>query len=138
MYNRPIIKRQGRGFVSHDGNHMVGGAYAYSVRLFYAEVDFDDALEITSERDDSDEIWLWFMNYLNGDTVTVEAYFSVGYDHSVGISYHCDLEEQFYSSAFDEAADRCPLLSDDEKAAVKAKMVEIIDNLDGEKYTAYE
>lgn len=138
MNNRPIIKRRGKGRVGHDGNGMVGGSYEYAVQLHHTKVEYEPALECTASRPDSEEIFWWFYYYLNSDTVTVEAYFSVGYDHSVGASGYCDLEEQFYSDAFDEAVDICPLLSDEEKEAIKQKMVEIIDDLDSSNYTPYE
>ena len=138
MNNRPIIKRRGKGRVGHDGNGMVGGSYAYAVQLHQAAVEFEPALACTESRDDAEEIFWWLYYYLNSDTVTVDAYFSVGYDHSVGIDSHCDLEEQFYSDAFDEAVDKCPMLSDDERASIKEKMTEIIDGLDASAYTPYE
>ena len=83
--------------------------------------------------DFSDDVADWFG--IEVGEVTIEAYLSIGEDTSTNSS-NCDIDEVFYPSEFDQAVDRCSLLTDAEKSKLKGLMSDIADEKDG--YELYD
>lgn len=139
MSNRPIVKSSYSGRVSNEGNGMVGGKYAFSTVLAYTKIEIWPALRCLIARVDYEEIKKWFEdNYDANGTAIVEAYFTVGYDHSVGVGNYAEEEERFEPEGFDEAVNRCPYLDDEERFYIQMKMSEMVEDIPEEDFEFYE
>ena len=136
---RPIIRRQCKGRVPNEGNGMVGGAYAFCTRLAYKKIEIWPALRCLIARVDYEDICKWFEdNYDANGTATVEAYFTVGYDHSVGVSDSCEEDERFGPDGFDETVNRCPYLNDEERFYIITAMDDMVDDIPEDDFEFYE
>jgi hypothetical protein len=137
MNDRPIIKKANSGFVGHDGNGMVGGSWANTEILARKSVDVERLTEkVVSDTDKAEKCYEWLTDKI-GDSFFVEAYFNVGYDHSVGLDYYCDLSEWLDpdQEVFD-AIDSCPWLTPEEKVAMLGYLYDICAEEDG--YELYD
>lgn len=133
---RPIIKNQSNGRVGNDGNGMVGGKWANTTILAYKDIPVKKLTECISDADKAEKCLKWLTEKI-GKTFRVEAYFDYGYDHSVGLSEYCEMNEGFDPEqvVFD-AIDSCPWLSPGERHEVTGWLYEMCDDEDG--YELYE
>lgn len=135
--SNPIVKSSRRGYAPHDGNGMVGGSWANNEVLARKSVDVERLTKKTvSDTDKAEKCQEWLTDKI-GDSFLVEAYFNVGYDHSVGLDYYCDLSEYLDpdQEVFD-AIDACPFLTPEERIA----MLGLLDDIcsDEEGYECYD
>ena len=139
MSNRPIIKSSYSGRVPNEGNGMVGGTYAFCTRLAYKKIEIWPALRCVSARGDYEDIKEWFIdNYDANGMATVEAYFTVGYDHSGGVNSSCEEDERFLPEGFEDAVYRCPYLDGDEWIDINMKMSDMVDDIPEDEFEFYE
>ena len=132
---RPKIKSYHKGYVGNDGNGMVGGRWANTTRLAYKDISVERLTECISDADKAEKCLLWIKEKV-GETFRVEAYFNVGYDHSVGLSEYCEMDEGFDPEqvVFD-AIKSCPV-SGEEVCLMMVELANICEDEDG--YELYE
>lgn len=135
MDNRPIIKNHRSGVVSNEGNGMIGGRWENTTILAYKDCYLCDIIDCITDEVKSNDIFVWLKDRLR-DPIRFEAYFDMGYDDSVGLSYYCDLDESFLPKDAEDAVNECPLLNDEEKKALVSKMQDMADK--NESYIFYE
>lgn len=133
---RPKIKSYHKGRVGNDGNGMVGGKWANTTRLAYKDIPVKKLTECISDADKAGKCLKWLTEKI-GETFRVEAYFDTGYDHSVGLSEYCEMNEGFDPEqvVFD-AIKSCPLMSEEDKARMMFDLANICEDEDG--YELYE
>ena len=132
---RPIVKRQSHGRVGNDGNGMVGGRWQSCTHLAYKDISVDGLTECISDGDKAEKVALWLKERI-GETIRVEAYFSEGYDHSVGLDHYCDMEEGFDNLEAINSITICPLMTESEKSLMRLRMWDMQDEPEG--YEFYE
>lgn len=132
---RPKIKSYHKGRIGHDGNGMVGGRWANTTRLAYKDIPVEKLTECISDEDKAEKCLEWLTEKI-GETFRVEAYFDCGYDHSVGLSEYCEMNEGFDPEdvVFD-AIKSCPV-SLDEVSLMMLELNDICEDEDG--YELYE
>lgn len=136
MNDRPIIKKANSGFVGHDGNGMVGGSWANTEILARKHVDVSRLAESVADEEKSAKCLEWLTEKI-GESFLLEAYFDCGYDHSVGISSYCDLNEWLDpDEEVTDAIESCPWLTPDEKVAMLGYLYDIC--ADEEGYELYD
>lgn len=134
---RPIIKNHRKGSVGNDGNGMVGGRWESATRLAYKDINVADLTERMTDTDKAEKFIKWLEEKIGSETFRVEAYFDVGYDHSVGIDSYCEMNEMFEPELpiYDLIED-CPLISGTEKSFITFDLASICEEEDG--YELYE
>lgn len=133
---RPKIKSYHKGWIGNDGNGMVGGRWANTTILAYKDIPVKKLTEGISDEEKAKKCLSWLKERI-GETFRVEAYFDTGYDHSVGLSEYCEMNEGFDPEqvVFD-SIDSCPWLSPGERHEVTGWLYELCDDEDG--YELYE
>lgn len=128
---RPKIKSYHKGWIGHDGNGMVGGRWANTTILAYKDIPVKKLTECISDTDKAEKC-LKLLTEKIGETFRVEAYFDCGYDHSVGLSEYCEMNESFDPDevVFD-AIKSCPASS-----LMMVELANICEDEDG--YELYE
>ena len=135
----PLVKSSTSGRVSNDGNPMIGGTYAFSTCLAHAEIEISRLLSVLNPKTNADAVLEWMkQNYDKDGIITIEAYITSGYDHSVGVNGYCELDEYFDPDDFYAAMDDCPLLTGDEYNAVADLLQNTLEEMDIDNYTLYE
>ena len=133
---KPKIKSYHKGRVGNDGNGMVGGRWANTTRLAYKDISVERFTECISDVDKAEKCISWLKEKI-GESFRVEAYFDCGYDHSVGLSEYCEMNESFDpEQEVLGAIDSCPWLSPDERLELTGWLYEICEDEDG--YELYE
>lgn len=132
---RPKIKSYHKGRVGNEGNGMVGGKWANTTRLAYKDIPVEKLTECISDADKAEKCLKWLTEKI-GETFRVEAYFNCGYDHSVGLSEYCEMDEGFDPEqvVFD-AIKSCPA-SGEEVFLMMVELANICEDEDG--YELYE
>lgn len=133
--SRPKIKMHRKGRVGNDGNGMVGGRWENTTRLAYKDIPVERLVECISDDDKAEKCLSWLKEKI-GESFRVEAYFDVGYDHSVGLSEYCDMHEGFdpEQEVFD-AIKSCPV-SGEEVCWMMVELANICEDEEG--YELYE
>lgn len=109
--SRAVIKDERHGTVPHDGNGMVGGKWAGHTHLAYKDIKLSSIVGFLDEEEAKAAI-AWLTIAVGADYIRVEAYFDVGFDHSVGLENYCDLDEVFGAEEVDvNAIWACPALN---------------------------
>lgn len=119
--DRPIVK-----------SSSSGRGWASCTSLYYKDVSFDNFLP----DDVSEEARAWLFREYGNEWVRLEAYIECGYDHTVGVNYGYDMDEWFLDEDFEKLVDECPLLTDEQREAIVAKMEEYAEEKDG--YEPYD
>lgn len=133
---RPIVKSHRKGYVSNDGNGMVGGRWESATRLGYKDINVETLTKCISDVDTAEKFLSWLYERI-GEDFRVEAYFDVGYDNSVGIGNYCEMDESLDTEqSVIDAIDYCPWLSYKEKHEIFGRLDEIKEDEEG--YKLYE
>lgn len=135
MNNRSIIKNRCSGYASNEGNGMVGGAWAGATALAHKDFYLSDFTDDIEDEARGNNAYIWLKERLD-DPILLEAYFDVGYDHSVGLGEYCDLNETFIPDGFEEDVNECPFLTESEKEALVKMVQGVAEKEDG--YEFYE
>ena len=133
---RPKIKSYHKGWIGHDGNGMVGGKWANTTILAYKDIPVKKLTDGISDEEKAEKCLSWLTEKI-GKTFRVEAYFDCGYDHSVGLSEYCEMNESFDPEqiVFDSIKS-CSLMDEEDKARMMFDLANICEDEDG--YELYE
>ena len=132
---RPLIKNYCRGSVPRDG--MTGGRWENTTRLAYKDIPVERLTECISDEEKAEKCLSWLKERI-GESIRVEAYFDVGYDHSVGLDNYCDM----YSNPFPpdqsvvDAISFCPVVSAKDRLKIGDTLSDIAEEEEG--YELYE
>lgn len=134
MKNRPVIKKEGSGFASHEGNGMVGGRWSGCERLAYKSVYISDHIDQKHSIIEKASEWL---NKHNLDSITVECY--IEFDDDDSTNHHSvTIDELFYPDEFDERINKCPYLTKKQKAKTIENFKRYLDELEYSDFQLYD
>ena len=132
---RPKIKSYHKGRIGNDGNGMVGGKWANTTILAYKDIPVKKLTECISDEEKAEKCLSWLKEKI-GETFRVEAYFDCGYDHSVGLSEYCEMNEGFDPEQVVFDAIKSSPVSSEDICKMMFDLANICDDEDG--YELYE